>query len=61
MSETLKVFQKNPSKSKRRLLRLSEADEKQISELAKKYAGGNVSGWIRYAALHYRPTKKDLA
>jgi len=32
----------------------------RIQGLADKYAAGNKSEWMRYAALHFRPRKDDL-
>lgn len=40
--------------------RVSEAEEKIIREKAEKLTGGNLSEFIRYAALNFQPTAKDL-
>lgn len=41
-------------------LRLSVGERALIGALARKYAGGNMSEWVRYAALNFRPTKEDF-
>jgi hypothetical protein len=33
---------------------------KLLTAKAKKYAGGNVSFWLRHAGLHHIPKSKDL-
>lgn len=58
--EIIKSLRKPDKKSKRLNIKISEVEEREIRELAKKYADGNVNGWVRHAALHYRPSKKDL-
>lgn len=40
--------------------RVSDAEYKAIEQKAKKYADGNVSEWIRYAAVNMEPKKDDL-
>jgi hypothetical protein len=35
-------------------------DHKKIALLAKKHAGGNMSAWLRHAALNYRPKKNEI-
>ncbi len=41
--------------------KVTAAEKKSIAALAKKYAGGNVSLWLRYASMHCKPRKIDLA
>ncbi len=41
--------------------KVTVAEKKKIVALAKKYAGGNVSLWLRYAAMNCKPRKIDLA
>jgi hypothetical protein len=51
---------KTKAKSKRLPLvnfKAASKDHKKIAALAKKYAGGNTSAWLRHAALNYRPAK----
>ena len=40
--------------------RATQEDIKIIKKMAKKYAKGNVSAWLRYVAMNYKPTKKEL-
>lgn len=35
-------------------------DRKTLTSLAKQYAHGNVSAWLRHAGLNYRPTKNEV-
>jgi hypothetical protein len=41
--------------------KVTDEEREEIERLAKLYAGGNVSLWLREAAMKWRPTKKDLA
>ncbi len=41
--------------------KVTAAEKKKIVALAKKYAGGNVSLWLRYASMNCTPRKADLA
>lgn len=41
-------------------LKVNKHDLGAILRLAKKYAGGNVSLWLRHAGMHHKPSK-DLA
>lgn len=36
-------------------LRLSTTDRKRIRQAAKKYAKGNMSAWLRFAAVSFKP------
>lgn len=41
-----------------------KADRKDRAELkaqAKKFMEGNLSGWLRFAGMRFRPTKSQLA
>jgi len=49
-----------PFKGKKVNLRVSYIEYKKIKDLADKYANGNVSSWMRYAARTHKPRKKDL-
>lgn len=40
--------------------KLTLAEKKVLLEKAKKYARGNLSLWLRYAAINHQPPKKDL-
>lgn len=54
---------KKPVKVKPRLINLKvpNADLALIAKKAKKFAGGNVSLWLRHAGINYVPRSKDLA
>ncbi len=41
-------------------IKLPEEDLAEIRKQAKKFAKGNVSAWIRYAATKLAPKKEDL-
>jgi hypothetical protein len=49
-------------KKKRKLINLKVSPEelKLIQGKAKKYANGNTSAWIRYAATQLSPKRKDV-
>lgn len=47
-------------KTRRVLVRMSADEWASIMQAAALYADGNVSLWLRYAALHWRPKAKDL-
>lgn len=47
-------------KSKPLTLKVPERDLAAIKEKADYYTNGNVSMWMRYAALNHRPKKADL-
>lgn len=56
----LKDLKKKP---KRQLftLKVSKEELETFREKAQIYAGGNISAWIRYAALKYAPVDKEIA
>jgi hypothetical protein len=39
------------------VMKISAKDLRRIKALAKKYADGNLSAWLRSAGLEYIPTK----
>jgi formylmethanofuran dehydrogenase subunit E len=50
-------------KSKKTILKnvkLTEEESALIQENANKYANGNFSEWVRYAAIQLKPKKKDI-
>lgn len=51
---------KEDKKTKYLSIKISESDHAKIILQAKKYTGGNVSRWIRYAAIKLTPKKEDL-
>lgn len=40
--------------------RASDDETKKIEALAAKWGYGSLSGWVRHAALNYRPRKSEL-
>lgn len=40
--------------------KITKGERKTIEKNAKKYTGGNVSHWIRYCALNYKPKVSEL-
>lgn len=44
----------------RAIFRVNSGEMATILQLSHAYASGNISEWMRYAALHFRPAKKDL-
>lgn len=41
--------------------KITSTEFEGIKKLADKYADGNVSQWVRYAAKNFRPSKSDLS
>ena len=39
----------------------SVEDINKIKNMARKYFNGNLSGWIRYCSMNYRPKKDEIA
>ncbi len=47
-------------KMRSKTLRMLISEDLYIQKLARKYAKGNWSAWVRYAATHYRPDPEEL-
>ncbi len=41
-------------------IRFSEEERSQAQEMADTYTGGDLSKWVRHAALSYRPKVSEL-
>lgn len=41
-------------------MRMDPEEYDYIQKMADKYARGNISFWIRYASMHYRPDDFEL-
>ena len=59
---TKKIKKLKSSQPKRKKLPLvnfkcAKSDQVLLRRLARKYAGGNFSAWLRHAGLKYRPKK----
>lgn len=42
-------------------IRLSKSDKARMQKKADAYTDGNVSEWLRYAALRHKPNSKELS
>lgn len=60
MAQTLKSLKKGKSDKKLINLKVSDDELKKIKANADKYAGGNVSGYLREAGKKWTPRKRDL-
>lgn len=38
-------------------IKVSPADRRALDAAAKKYAGGNLSAWLRFAGMVFKPSK----
>jgi hypothetical protein len=59
--QVMKMKLRSDKKTKPFLLRLSVDQLTEIRSLADKYADGNMTKWVRYAALHFKPAPRDLS
>lgn len=55
----IKELVKPPKRILHNLL-LTPEEYKQIKKNAELYAGGNVSGWLRYTGMKYAPKHNEL-
>lgn len=53
---------KSPKAKKDKLinLKITSAEREAIQKNADRYAGGNISKWLRYAGAHLKPISKDF-
>lgn len=42
-------------------IKATPSEKQRMQELADKFANGNLSAWVRYAALNYAPTAQELS
>ncbi len=57
----LKSLKKKPKTVKTPVnMKIDPAVKKKLEVLAKKYARGNLTLWLCYAGMNYKPSKKDL-
>ena len=40
--------------------RVTKGELEEIKALAKKYAGGNLTAWLKYTAINYKPKKSEV-
>ena len=60
MGKILKSIVKT-EKNKLKNFKAKNSEIKLMEQNAAKYAGGNFSLWIRYAAMNYVPKKNELS
>lgn len=60
MQQLLKSSVRRPKKSTNIIVKLDEAERKHIQSKANKFTRGNISEWVRYAAIHLEPKAADL-
>ena len=56
----LKQFEKSEGKKIVKTYRATKGQLKRLQELANQYTNGNVTAWLLYCALNYKPKKKEL-
>lgn len=56
----LKYLKQKPLPKFRMCLRISKEDMKVFSLKARQYTAGNVSEWLRYAAINHMPPKSQV-
>lgn len=42
-------------------IKATASEKEKMQELADKFTRGNLSAWVRYAALNYSPTAQELS
>lgn len=42
-------------------IKATACEKQRMQELADKFANGNLSAWVRYAALNYSPSAQELS
>ena len=57
--EVISVLKEKNTKSKRIALRVTPEEREKIQKLADKYTEGKISEYVLYAALHFKPKKKE--
>ncbi len=61
MQQLKTLATKKTARSKLLNVKTTSWERDRIIALANEFANGNTSEWIRYAALNFRPRKRDLA
>lgn len=59
----VKLKIRKPAKEKPTLVnfKVSKRDLRVLIARARKFAGGNISLWLRHAGMYYVPRRKDLS
>ena len=55
-----KIKNKRESEKTNVNFRATKDELDKIKKLAKKYAGGNLTAWLKYTAINYKPKKSEL-
>lgn len=42
------------------IMRLTASERETIERNARKYAGGNISAWLRYTGIQHKPKPEEL-
>lgn len=53
-------FFRSKGRSENMNIRLNQEEISHVKDMATKYTKGNISAWIRYAALKMKPFARDL-
>ena len=51
---------KTTEETKKKLLKIPMSDFEKIERLADRFTGGNISMWIKYAAINHVPSPSEL-
>jgi len=57
----IKSIRTKVGKHKLMTVSVSQSEFRTIKQLADKFAGGNVSAWIRHCAINYKPKKHEVS
>lgn len=60
MSKTILKSTLKPAKSEMINIKITRLERKLLQGKADKYTNGNVSAWMRYAAINLEPKVQDL-
>ena len=55
-----KIKNKKESEKTNVNFRVTKDELDKIKKLAKKYAGGNLTAWLKYTAINYKPKKSEI-
>ena len=56
----LKQLKSPDTKTVQQCIRMPPEEFQAIRAKAKKYAGGNISAWLRYSGQNYKPSPQEL-
>lgn len=58
--KVLRTITKKPVRVRLLNIKVTKLEESYIRMKAEKFAEGNMSEWIRYAAINFKPVSSDL-